>query len=169
MPNNVLITGPPGVGKTTIIKHLIKDLKPLVLRGFYKECIIDNQICKGYRILTLDYKEQVLAHIHFEGPDRIGEYGINIEGFENLVLPELEINKDVELFIIDEISNMECLSKQFCKQVLKILESEIPVIASLSLSDTPEILEIRSRKDISIVNVTYKNRNALWKTILLEI
>ena len=169
MPNNVFITGPPGVGKTTIIKKLIKDLMPLVLKGFYKECITDNQICKGYRILTLDFKEQVLAHIHFEGPDRIGDYGINIEGFENLVLPELEINKDVELFIIDEISNMECLSKQFYKQVLKILESESPLIASLSLSDTPEILKLRSRKDISVLNVTFKNRNALWKRILLEI
>jgi nucleoside-triphosphatase len=169
MPNNVFITGPPRIGKTTIIKHLIKDLKPLIMRGFFKECIIDNQICKGYRILTLDFREQVLAHIHFEGPDRIGEYGINIEGFENFVLPELEVIEDVELFIIDEISNMECLSKKFCIRVLQILESDIPLIASLSLSDIPEILDIKNRNDISILNVTYKNRNALWKKILLEI
>ena len=169
MPKNVFITGPLGVGKTTIIKHLIKDLKPLIIRGFYKERIIDNQICKGFRIITLDFREQVLAHIHFEGPDRIGEYGINIEGFENLVLPELETIDNVELFIIDEISDMECLSKKFCKKVLQILESDIPMIATLSLSEIPEIGNFRNRKDVSLLKVTHKNRDSLWKKILLEI
>ena len=62
---------------------------------FYKEEIIDYEICKGFRIITLDYKEQIIAHIHFEGPDRIDEYGLNLEGFENLVLPELDIRDEV--------------------------------------------------------------------------
>ena len=168
MPSNIILTGPPGVGKTTIVKYLIKDLSPLIIRGFYKEPITEYDVCKGYRVVTPDYQEQVIAHIYLEGPDRIGEFGVNVSGFENLVLPQLSLKQAVELFIVDEIGRMECLSTAFCKQVFKIIESQIPLIAVMSGSYIQEVERLRNRDDTVFLKVTKSNRESMWKRILAE-
>ena len=117
MPNNVVITGAPGIGKTTLIKHLIRDLAPVIIRGFYKEAIFENNIIKGYRLVTTELHEQILAHVYFEGPEKIENFGVNIDGLNKLVDSELNLNSRAELFIIDEIGRMECLSEHFCRQI----------------------------------------------------
>ena len=169
MPNNILITGPSEIGKTTLIKRLLKDLTPLLVRGFYKEPIIEYNILKGYRVITLDLKWQILAHIDIQGPDRINNIGVNVDGFEQLVLPHLSLFAGTELFVIDEIGEMECLSSKFCHQVKLIISSDIPLIASVNNGYLSEINNLISKNDASIIQLTKKNRNHLWKDILLKI
>jgi nucleoside-triphosphatase len=169
MPNNILIVGAAGAGKTTLIKRLLKDLTPLVVRGFYKEPIIEFNIIKGYSVITLDLKWQILAHVDIEGPDRIENIGVNIDGFEQLVLPQLSLFAGTELFIIDEIGRMECLSKKFCQQVRLIFDSKIPSIATATAGGTPYLDELSNRNDVSIIKINNKNRNILWKDILLRL
>jgi nucleoside-triphosphatase len=169
MPNNILILGFGGTGKTTLIKRLLKDLISLVLRGFYKEQIIEFNIVKGYRVITLDLKWQILAHVNIEGPDRIENIGVNIKGFEELVLPQLSLFAGTELFIIDEIGKMECLSKRFCQQVGLIFESRIPTIATGTPGETDYLDELSNRSDVSVIQVNNKNRNLIWKDILLKL
>ena len=169
MPNNILIIGSPRIGKTTLIKRLLKDLTPLVVRGFYKESIIENNILKGYSIITLDLKWQILAHINIEGPDRIEDIGVNVDGFEQLVLPHLSLFTGTELFIIDEIGKMECLSDKFCQQVKQIFDSNIPLIATGTNDRLPYLDNLASRDDVLLIHITEKNRDILWKDILLKL
>jgi nucleoside-triphosphatase len=169
MANNILITGIPGVGKTTLIKRLARDLTPLVLKGFYKESIIEYNVCKGFRIVTLDYEEHILAHINIEGPDRIQKYGVHIEGFEKLVLKEMEVCSGVELYLIDEIGKMECLSGKFCSQLTKLFASDLPLIATASISGLPDGDKFSKNDDLKIIRMTRQNRDSLWKNILLEL
>jgi nucleoside-triphosphatase len=107
--------------------------------------------------------------MYIEGPHRIAGFGINIEGFENLVLPQLKIAKEVDLFIIDEIGKMECLSRKFCEQVKQIMNSPIPLIATLAGSEIPNIFRLKNRKDVSVLQITQKNKDYLWKNVLLEL
>ena len=169
MPNNILILGAAGTGKTTLVKHLLKDLIPLVVRGFYKEPIIEFTILKGYRVITLDLKWQILAHVDIEGPDRVENIGVNIKGFEDLVLPQLSLFSGTELFIIDEIGNMECLSKKFCQQVSLIFESRIPAIATGTPKQTPFLDELQKRHEVTVIKMNNKNRDHIWKDILLKL
>jgi len=169
MPNNVFLTGAPNIGKTTVIKHLLHDLKPLLVHGFYKEAIYENNICKGYRIITIDRREQILAHVYFESPFRIDQFGVNIEGFEKFILPELDLNRQTELFIIDEIGRMECLSALFCQQIKKIMQSPIPLIASIAGGVIHQLPIIKKNKGVTLLQVTQKNRDAIWKNILVQI
>jgi len=169
MPKNVILTGLPGVGKTKIIKRLLKDLNALIVHGFYKESIIENNICKGFRTITTDLKEQILAHQYIEGPHRIGEFGVNIEGFEKLILPELVLNRGTELFMIDEIGKMECLSAAFCTQLKNLLDSSYPVIATYATGAIPDLHELKTRSDVVIIQITKQNRESIWKNVLLEL
>jgi len=139
MPANVLITGAPGIGKTTLVKHLLSDFRLLIVRGFYKEGIIEYGICKGFRTITFEYREQILAHIHIKGPERSGEYGVNVKGFEQLVLPELDLTQNTELILIDEIGRMEMKSKKFSKALDYVLDSNVPLIASVNNSYLSEL------------------------------
>ena len=169
MANNVLITGAPGIGKTSLISRLYRDLTPLVIKGFYKKAIHEYQILKGYRLATFDFQELVLAHIHIVGPDRFEDFGLNLDGFEKLIINQLSPDPNVELFLVDEIGVMECTSLQFRQIILKVINSDIPLIATLASLNVLDILKIRNRKDISILNMTHKNREFIWKDVLVEI
>ena len=161
MPNNILIIGSPRIGKTTLVKRLLKDLTPLVVRGFYKESIIENNILKGYSIITLDLKWQILAHIDIEGPDRIEDIGVNVDGFEQLVLPHLSLFTGTELFIIDEIGKMECFSQLFITRVRSLLDSPTPVLATVAQKGAGFISEVKSRSDVALIQITVENRDQL--------
>jgi nucleoside-triphosphatase len=151
------------------VKRLLKDLIPLVVRGFYKEPIIEFNTLKGYRVITLDLKWQILAHVDIEGPERVENIGINIKGFEDLVLPQLSLFSGTELFIIDEIGRMECLSNKFCHQIGLIFDSRIPAIATGTPGQTAYLDKLKSRNDVTIIKINNKNRDLIWKDILLKL
>jgi nucleoside-triphosphatase len=169
MPQNVLIIGAPGIGKTSLISHLHRDLTPLVIRGFYKEPVHENKLLRGYRISSFDFRELILAHSHIVGPDRFGAFGLNLDGFEKFVSRQLVVGKEVELFLIDEIGTMECLSALFRQKILEVMDSDIPLIATLASMDVLKTLQIKKRKDISLLQMTLKNRESLWKEVLVEL
>jgi len=169
MAQNVLIAGAPGIGKTSLITRLHRDLTPLFIRGFYKEAIHEYQILKGYRLATFNFQELIMAHIHIVGPDRIGDFGLNLDGLNELISHQLTPDPKVELFLIDEISMMECTSLQFRHMIVKAMNSKIPLIATLASHDVLDILKIKDREDISILNMTHKNRDSIWKSVLVEL
>lgn len=169
MSKNVFITGLPGVGKTTLVKKIAHDLGMLVINGFYKDKIVEEDVVRGYRVVSFDFKEQILAHLFIEGPNRVGEFGVNIDGFEKFVLPMIENYKMVDLFIFDEIGQMECMSSKFCSGFKNILDAKIPVIATYSHHSTFKYAELKKRKDSTILQMTVKNRDDIWKQVLLAI
>ncbi|MDP8246890.1 MAG: NTPase [Candidatus Tritonobacter lacicola] len=163
--NNILLTGRPGVGKTTIIKKAIEGLEA-VAGGFYTEEIREGGRRVGFRIRSMAGEEGVLAHVDFPGPCRVSKYGVNIADLERVGCGALEAAVEgAELIIMDEIGSMELYSVKFQEMVLRALSSSVPVLGTLQAKRNEFLDGIRERGDVEIVRVTEGNRNELARIL----
>jgi len=158
---NILICGPPGVGKTTLIKKILENIN-LRAGGFYTEEIKENNRRVGFKIISLDNQEGILAHISVKGMKRVGRYGVNIYDLENIGVKSLsQALRDDDLIIIDEIGKMEIFSDKFKEKVLDCLHSEKFVLATIGIGGDKFISKIKERKDIVLFTINIENRDRL--------
>jgi nucleoside-triphosphatase len=155
------VTGLPGTGKTTLIRKVLEMLPAEVAAsGFFTAEIRESDERVGFTINTLDGRSGVLSHIRIGGAARVGRYGVDVKGFEGLVLPLLERGR-AGLYVIDEIGKMECLSGVFCDTVRVLLDSGAPVLGTVALKGGGFIAEVKARDDVALYEVTLKNRDRL--------
>ncbi|MGH9340238.1 MAG: NTPase [Acidobacteriota bacterium] len=168
MVNKILITGHPGVGKTTLLKKVIARCADLALTGFYTEEIRENGVRVGFKAVGLNGSSAVFAHKNFQtGPERkVGKYGVKPEALESLVLPHIDAQrKGADLVVIDEIAKMELISKLFRQKLIDLVESDSPVFASISLKGTGLIKDLKRRKDVELFTLTQQNRDVLIEQV----
>jgi len=163
---NLLITGLPGVGKTTLVKKLSEALKSFYPVGFYTAEIREGGERKGFELISLDGKKGLLSHKDIKSLYQVGSYRVDVKGFEEFLDSISFFNPLTRLIIIDEIGKMECLSDQFKKLLKEILDSEKWVIATIALKGSGLIAEIKERKDVQLFEITKKNRDIVFREIL---
>jgi nucleoside-triphosphatase len=169
MAKNIFITGIPGVGKTTLIQRVLDRLPSgISCDGFFTGEMRVSGTRVGFEICSLDGRKGILAHKDLRTRHRVGKYGVDIAGFENLVLPLLS-SHGVQLYVIDEIGRMECFSRQFCRTVAVLLDSDIPVFGSIALKGKGFIHDVKSRTDVELIEVTRSNRDDLVVSLTKKI
>ena len=166
---NILITGLPGVGKTTLIKKLYEELKPLRPVGFYTAEIRQEGVRKGFELISLDGTRGLLSHRELKSPYRVGSYRVDVKGFEEFLASISWSNPSARLVIIDEIGKMECLSEKFKKLLIEILDSDKWLIATIALKGGGLIAEVKERQDVKLFTMTKSNRDSLLYEVLGEI
>ncbi|CAN1170266.1 Cancer-related nucleoside-triphosphatase homolog [Linum perenne] len=181
-----LVTGPPGVGKTTLIMRVLESLKlsnpNLNIQGFYTREVRGgrggNQRV-GFEVVSLDGRKAPLSSISSESelclmsrPDwpTVGKYRVDIQSFESVALPELQVRKGTHLFIIDEVGKMELFSQSFFPAVLRLLQSNIPLLASIPLGHhIPQVERLRSHPGAQIFTLNQRNRDAVKDDIYMQL
>ncbi len=167
---NILITGRPRVGKSTIIRHVVERLRGLgytEIGGFYTLEVSREGKRIGFAIHTLDERVGRLAEVGLESHFRLGKYGIDMEQFESLALSALEDAIAAGMMVvIDEIGYMELRSRRFRELVLKALDSKPPVLSTIMRShfDFPDA--IKARDDVMLITVRVDNRDRLVEEIV---
>jgi nucleoside-triphosphatase len=156
---NILLTGPPGVGKTTVMIRLAQRLEHRSVAGFYTEEMRESGRRQGFQIVTFSGKTGVLADKSLPSRARVGRYGVNVEAFERLAIPELA--RPADLVLIDEIGKMECFSPAFVTAVRDLLDGPIPVVATVASSGAGFIADVKVRSDVQIWGISRDNRQGL--------
>ncbi|MBD3402682.1 NTPase [candidate division GN15 bacterium] len=158
--NNILITGSPGVGKTTIIQRLFDRLSARHAVGFYTREMREHGRRVGFELVSHDNRHTVLSHVDIDSSYRVGKYGVDLSGFERF-LDQVALDAGNGPVIIDEIGKMECFSETFLALVRDLLDSQRAVVATIAAKGGGAIAEIKHRPDCSLVTVTRDNRDRL--------
>ncbi|MBD3161159.1 MAG: AAA family ATPase [Candidatus Eisenbacteria bacterium] len=157
----LLLTGPPGVGKTTVIRRTADALRNLAISGFRTDEICSRRGRTGFRITTFDGRSAILAHTGISSPHRVGRYGVDIEALDRIVESELQPDAGVDLFLVDEIGKMECFSDRFVTSVHDLLEAKVVLVATIQQGSDGFVGVVKQREDIEIWEVTFDNRDSL--------
>ena len=151
------MTGKPGTGKTGLIKQAVTGMAGRA-GGFYTEEIRSQGTRKGFRLVTLDGKEAILAHIKIQGCYRVGKYGVDIDALNEVGVVALEQAKQqCRLVVVDEIGRMELLSDSFRKTVLEIIDSGKWLLGTIMLNSNPWADAIKRRAEVYLAPVTGAN------------
>ena len=154
-----LITGRPGVGKTSAIRKVAGSRSDLHLCGFYTEEIREAGERRSFRLVTLDGQERVMAHVAFRGPHRVGKYGVDVALVDEVADSVLAARPPADLYLVDEIGKMECLSSRFVGAMRALLDSTRPVLATVAQRGGGFIAEVKRREDVLLWEVTLGNRD----------
>jgi nucleoside-triphosphatase len=147
---NILITGTPGIGKTTLFRQVALECALFSPVGFFTGEIRELGTRVGFSLTALDGRERVLSHVDLRGKHHVGKYTVDIEGFEAFIGDVLVTGPGTRLVMIDEIGKMECLSPRFRRRVREILDAAIPLVATVALRGDAGIASIKARDDIVV-------------------
>jgi nucleoside-triphosphatase len=166
--NKILLTGRPGCGKTTLIKRIVSKLGRAA-GGFYTEEIRRGRTRVGFKLVTLDGDEAVLAHVDFKMSQRVSKYGLDLSALESVAIEALrKAMRARHVLVIDEIGPMEIRSANFRAAVNEALDSGAPILGTIFARPLPFTDAIKSRHDVTLVEVRPENRDELVAEILAK-
>ena len=162
---NILLTGRPRIGKTTVIKRVLERVGTDRIDGFWSEEIREHGKRVGFGIATISGQTGILAHVRLGQGPRVGKYYVNIADIENIIVPTLiDAKASGKIILIDEIAKMELYSKKFAQVVLDCLDTG-RVLGTIQIKRTPYLHKIRNRSDCRVIEVTLTNRDDLPERI----
>jgi nucleoside-triphosphatase len=162
----LLITGSPGIGKTTVLTKTVNLLKERGYKvgGMLSREVRESGVRVGFEILDLDsQKRGWLAHVNQKTGPRVGKYRVNLVDFEAVGAEAItDAVENCDVVAIDEIGPMELFSKKFEDAVRKALKSSKQVIAVVHWKATDKLItEAKNMKNAETFTVTTENRERL--------
>jgi nucleoside-triphosphatase len=162
----LLLTGVPGVGKTTLIRRVAERLRDRRIRGFFTEEIREAGERQGFRLVAFDGTERVIAHVDLPKIHQVGKYGVDVEAIDEAT-EFLALNAEADIYLVDEIGKMECLSERFITAMRSLIFSgKRPVVATVALRGGGFIAEAKQAAGVTIYEVSQANRDALPERVL---
>jgi nucleoside-triphosphatase len=155
----ILLTGPPGIGKTTAMRRIADALSGHRTRGFITEEIRRAGQRLGFRLETFDGRSVVLARVDLRSPHRVGRYRVDVNALDLLVDSALSVVGGADVYLVDEIGKMECLSPRFVTAMTVLLDSAHPLVATVGLRGGGLIAQAKHHSDVELWRLTRENRD----------
>lgn len=168
MGRTLLLTGRPGVGKTTLIRRVAEALGGRA-GGFFTEELRGPGGRKGFRLVTLDGQEAVMAHVALKGSGRpqVGRYGVDVAAIERVGVPALRRAAAAgQIVVIDEIGKMELFCGPFKDAVLQAIGGPCTVLATAMAMPNPWVDSLKALPLVTVWEVTVANRERMVGQVL---
>jgi nucleoside-triphosphatase len=161
MTKKILLTGRPGCGKTTLVKLVVVKLA-LPAGGFYTEELRKRGERVGFKIVTLDGEEAVLAHVDLNTRQRVGKYRLDLSGLETIGVEAVRrAVRARQVVVIDEIGPMELRSDIFRDAITETFDSRASILATVTARPFPFTVAIKKRRNVTLIEVDRENRDEL--------
>jgi nucleoside-triphosphatase len=162
----ILITGPPGIGKTSILRRTVTELKNRKhdVGGMVCREVREAGVRVGFEIIDLATGARGwLAHVNQPTGPKIGKYRVNVTDLEVIgVGAVLDAIQKADILAVDEIGPMELSSAAFNDALVKAVESSKPMLGTIHYGlSNPLVNSIKTRDETEILKVTYENREDL--------
>ena len=156
MRKNIIITGEPKSGKSTLLWSVVSDIPNKV--GMVTKELRSGDARVGFESETHNGTTALLAHTEHETQHKVSKYFVDTQSL-NTILPKISTFSEGDVLYIDEIGEMQLLSEQFKHTALQLLNSRNTCLATLtSVYDDEFTRGIKSRKDTIFVEITAENR-----------
>lgn len=154
----ILLRGAPGSGKTTLIQRIAEEI-PGRISGFYTEELRSGRIRVGFKVVSFDQREGVLARVGLKSGYRVGRYGVALAQFERVALPALDFSETPDLLIIDELGRMEFYSSRFSQRVAELFaRDELRILATIPVCRLGPVQALIDRHNPVILELGMGNR-----------
>ena len=165
----ILVTGPPGIGKTSTLRRAVKELKRnYTVGGMISREVREGGVRVGFEIMDLSTGQRGwLAHVNQpEGP-RIGKYRVNLTDLDAIGAASiLGALQNADILAIDEVGPMELTSQAFSNALIRAVESSKPMLGTIHYGLRNSLISsIKEREDVEVLKVTYENRESLHNLI----
>ncbi len=135
--------------------------------GFYTEEIRSQGVRQGFRLVTLDGQDAILAHVNIHSPYRVSRYGVDIDSLDRVGVSALhQAAQQCDLVVIDEIGKMELFSASFREAVLQIIDSGKRVLGTIMLNPNPWADAIKRTPQVNLLIVTRANHREVLDELL---
>ena len=159
---NLLLTGLPGCGKTTVLERVAEHLGDLRLAGILTLELREHGQRVGFEAVGLGGRRVILAHVRCRSLVSVGRYCVEPDRLVPLIEEELDRTPGtMDAHLIDEIGKMECHCPQFMEAVCRLLEGPVPLVASIALRGGGFIADVKNRPDVQVVEVTQGSQQTL--------
>ena len=156
---------------TTVADCIIGTLsRVLETGGQFDACFMWEDMCyNAGPLLSPQHFKQLLVPHYRRITDLLHKYGVDVVGFDEFLVTQRFLIPKTDLVLIDEIGKMECFSEKFLSLVMAILDSEIPVVATISRKGGGFISEVKARTDVALMELTLENRESMLAGVLNEL
>jgi len=170
MKNNIILTGHPGVGKSTLLQKIIEEIQKKSLgKEIFHGFLTKEILGEGGKRIGFSMDGGIIAHVNSKSETRVSKYGVNISVVDNVsyfndvALPKFNENR---ILFIDEIGEIQLYSNVFKKMTKKILDRKQICLATMSAVFHNRFTDsIRKRSDISLIDVNIGNRDQLLERL----